>query len=319
VPIVIVLFLFGVLARLAAGGAGLSAVAPFMMFFVIGLSILATAYLSAGMYRCAFMQLRGEKISTADLFSGGDKLGKMIVASVLVAFFSFLGMVLCIIPAFIVAGALFFTIPLIVERDLGPIEAMQASREATSGDLWMFVLFAFLVGLIHQAGAYLCYIGLLVTMPLQYTITAIAFRDCFGVPGARSFANTGAAGAAGYGAPPLSGGYQPPSPQSYQPPQYGPQSYPPSSRHPYQSPPQPPSYNEPVPPRYGPPPSAVEPDQSSVPPATAPQDSPATEPIGPPAVERPKPAAGEKFCIACGAVLPATARFCARCGQSLPE
>src|SRR5215468_9193919 len=89
VPIVIVSFLFAVLAPLAAGGAGLSAVAVFLVFFVIGLSMLASAYLSAGMYRCAFMQLRGEKISTGDLFSGGDKLGKMIVASVLVAFFSF--------------------------------------------------------------------------------------------------------------------------------------------------------------------------------------------------------------------------------------
>src|SRR5262250_2212827 len=58
VPIIVVSFLFAILAPLAAGGAGLSAAAVFLLLFVIGLSMLATAYLSAGMYRCAFMQLR---------------------------------------------------------------------------------------------------------------------------------------------------------------------------------------------------------------------------------------------------------------------
>jgi hypothetical protein len=36
--------------------------------------------------------------------------------------------------------------------------AIQASRDATRGDLFMFVLFAVVVSIIAQAGSYLCYV-----------------------------------------------------------------------------------------------------------------------------------------------------------------
>src|SRR5262249_3824469 len=112
-------------------------------------------------------------------------------------------------PAFIVAGALYFTVPLVVERRMRVMDAIQASRDITRGDLFMFVLFAFIVSLIAQAGSYLCYVGLLVTLPLHYTIAAVAYRDCFGVGGARSLARKAPPPNA-YGAPPPSGSPAPP-------------------------------------------------------------------------------------------------------------
>ena len=70
--------------------------------------------------------------------------------------------------------------------------------------------------LIAGLGQFACYVGLVVTYPLQFTIAAVAYRDVFGVPGARSF----------------SGGNQPQYPSNY-----APQSFPP---------PPPPQFNEPV-------------------------------------------------------------------------
>src|SRR5262249_45837947 len=110
-------------------------------------------------------------------------------------------LVLCIIPGLIIAGLLYFTTPLIIQARLGVFEAMRESKEVIQRNLLMFTLFAFVVSLIAQSGQYLCYVGLLATLPLQFTIGVVADRDCFGVPGARTF-QPPRANAAPYAVPP---------------------------------------------------------------------------------------------------------------------
>lgn len=173
------------------------------MFALIIVLMPLTVLLMGGAYRAAFKQLRGGQVEFRDLFSARDcywrLLGAMLIHGVLV----FLGMVLCVIPAFIVSGLLMFTMPLIVERNLGVFEAMRASRDVAQPNLLMFTLFAFVVQLIGSAGSYACYVGLLASWPLMFTITAVAYRDCFGVSGARSFLQAAPSQQGGYGAPPV--------------------------------------------------------------------------------------------------------------------
>jgi uncharacterized membrane protein len=173
------------------------------MFALIIVLMPLTVLLMGGAYRAAFKQLRGGRVEFRDLFSARDcywrLLGAMLIHMVLGA----VGAMLCIIPAFIVSGLLIFTMPLIVERNLGVFEAMRASRDITQPNLLMFTLFAFVVQLIASAGSYACYVGLLATWPLMFTIIAVAYRDCFGVSGARSFLQGAPSQQAGYGAPPL--------------------------------------------------------------------------------------------------------------------
>ncbi len=71
--------------------------------------------------------------------------------------------------------------------NLGVTDAMRASYEVTRQNLLMFTLFAVVLPLLAGLGAFACYVGLLVTYPLFFTIMAVAYRDCFGVPGARIF------------------------------------------------------------------------------------------------------------------------------------
>jgi hypothetical protein len=77
----------------------------------------------------------------------------------------------------------------------------------------MFTLFAIVVSLIASAGSYACYVGLLATYPLMFTMTAVAYRDCFGVEGALSFRETAASPPGGY-APAPSFNAQPPQEQT---------------------------------------------------------------------------------------------------------
>jgi hypothetical protein len=190
------------------GGGGPEAMGAVLLFYFVIfagaiIAALIQSYFTCGMYQAALKQLRGARLEVRDLFSAGNKFGRCLGASILIGICVMIGVILCIIPAFIVAGMLMFTIPLILDRNLRITDAMTTSWELGKQNMLMFTLYAFVVSLIAQAGAYACYIGLLATWPLQFTMTIIAYRDCFGVPGARSYASPSTQ-ATPYGASPPS-------------------------------------------------------------------------------------------------------------------
>lgn len=173
-----------------------------MLPVFLSVSMIVGSGLICGMYKTAFKQLQGGKIELGDLFTGMDRFVPVMLAQLCIGVLTMVGFVLCIIPAFIVAGLLYFTMPLIIHKKLNVFEAMGMSIEVTKQNLLMFILYAFLVQLISQVGSYACYIGLLATFPLQFTMGVMAFRDCFGVEGARSFQPPAQTNAASYSAPP---------------------------------------------------------------------------------------------------------------------
>jgi hypothetical protein len=183
------------------------------IFALIIVLMPVAVFVMGGAYRAAFKQLRGGRVEFRDLFSARDCYWRLLGATLIHFALAALGAMLCVIPAFIVAGLFFFTMPLIVERNLGVFEAMRASRDVTQPNLLMFTLFAFVVQLIASAGSYACYVGLLASWPLMFTITAVAYRDCFGVSGARSFLQAAPPSQTGYEAPTVV--YPAPSPVVY--------------------------------------------------------------------------------------------------------
>jgi ribosomal protein L40E len=181
-------------AATQAGPYGRPGPSPFPLLIVMGATLLSllvlvplSAYFQAGLYKSAFKQLRGGRLAFRDLFSGGDCFLPVLGETILVAILTMIGGMMCVIPGLIVAGLMMFTVPLTVERRLGVMDAMRHSYELTKNNMLLFTLFALLLQLIVGAGSYACYVGLLATYPLLFTITAVAYRDCFGLPGARSF------------------------------------------------------------------------------------------------------------------------------------
>lgn len=178
--------------------------APAMIFAFLPIFylviILGSAFLMCGAYKAAFKQLRGGRIAVSDLFSGGDVFLKAAGGFVLTAILTGIGAVLCILPGLVVGGLLYFTMPLIVEKKLGVIEAMRTSFDRTKGQWLMFALFAIVIGILAQIGSVACGVGILATFPLYFTINAVAYRDLFGVSGAQSFAPQ-AASPSGYAQP----------------------------------------------------------------------------------------------------------------------
>ncbi len=154
---------------------GLSALLMLVMAAVLG-------FLAAGLYRSAFKQLKGGQIELRDLFSGTDVFVQMFAVNVIMMVASFVGLLFCILPAFLVGGLCFFAPALVALRGAGPIEAIRTSIETTKHDLLPFTLFALVVYLLAGVGGNFCYVGLLATYPLLFTVTAVAYRDCLGLP-----------------------------------------------------------------------------------------------------------------------------------------
>lgn len=97
-------------------------------------------------------------------------------AMILYGLAALLGLVLLIIPGVIAMLALQFADYLVIDRNLGPIEAIKESARITRGHLWeLLMLFAFLF-LLNLAGTLVLLVGLFVTAPVSMLAIVHAYR-----------------------------------------------------------------------------------------------------------------------------------------------
>ena len=86
---------------------------------------------------------------------------------------------MCFFPAFIAAGVLMFTVPLIVDGRLPPLDALQRSWRALKGEWLAGRDFHLVVNVIAGLGACCCCVGQFFTMPLYCLAIAVLYRDVF--------------------------------------------------------------------------------------------------------------------------------------------
>jgi uncharacterized membrane protein len=101
---------------------------------------------------------------------------KFLGASILFAIVIAIGFVLLIVPGIIFALMFMFTTFVVIDRELGPIEAMKESHRITYGHKWSLLGFTLLLVLINLLGAIALLVGLLVTIPVSSLAVAHAYR-----------------------------------------------------------------------------------------------------------------------------------------------
>jgi hypothetical protein len=74
-----------------------------------------------------------------------------------------------------------FVFPLIADRGYGFSDAWHASWEATRRRFWERLLLVVLAGIIGGLGVYICYVGIIFTIPIYFMIIAAAYEDEFGI------------------------------------------------------------------------------------------------------------------------------------------
>ncbi len=168
-------------------------------------STVLGAFFSAGIFRMALKQLRGEQIGVGDLFSGGDAILAMIGANLLTGLITLAVALIAIVPmAFMIAAQnsfawipaifiiiavlfinarLFLVAPIVADGRGGALGSIKQSFEATGGQTLNAFLFMLVLGLVVMLGVLACGVGLLFSFPIAPLAIAIVYQDLFGLGG----------------------------------------------------------------------------------------------------------------------------------------
>jgi uncharacterized membrane protein len=144
-------------------GSGLEVFGPLylgMQGVGVIINIVVSSFVMAGIMSFSLKVAKGVPYAFGDLFSGAPFFVSVFVANLVSTIAISIGMIFLIVPGVILALGLCMTIPLIVDRGLGPIDALSESWKLTDGhkaNLFIFGLIAFGLSI---AGACVCGVGL---------------------------------------------------------------------------------------------------------------------------------------------------------------
>lgn len=171
-PAIIVGFIRGmVIAALAASGTidadGVQivnlATTPIVQF----ISIVMQAFMAGGIVAFALKVVRGQQPQFGDVFGGARFFLPMLGAAILANIASVIGLILCVVPAVIVGLGLMFYPALIVDRQMGAVDALKESWRITNGHKMNLFIFSLLMFVVVLAGYLACCVGaLLVSAPI---------------------------------------------------------------------------------------------------------------------------------------------------------
>jgi uncharacterized membrane protein len=106
---------------------------------------------------------------------------KYLGLSILLAIVVGVGLALLIVPGIILLLMFMFSTFIVIERSLGPIDAMSESRRLTRGHKWQLLGFVGLLFLINLLGLLALIVGILVSIP----VSALAFVHAYRALGGR--------------------------------------------------------------------------------------------------------------------------------------
>lgn len=86
------------------------------------------------------------------------------------------GFCLLVIPGIYWSIRLYMFPWVLVDKDVGPFEAMRQSWEMTRGSCWNFFLLALLLGAVNILGMIALLFGLLITVPLSIVAIGYVYR-----------------------------------------------------------------------------------------------------------------------------------------------
>jgi len=150
--------------------------APALSLIIQIASFVLSTIIGMGIIKICLRFCDGEKGEFSDLFSCYPLFFKYLIGSILYGLIVVVGLILLIIPGIIWAIKFQFFDYLIIDKGLGPIDALEKSSEITSGIKLDLFSFAILIGIINLVGLLCLLVGLFVTIPITMVATAFVYR-----------------------------------------------------------------------------------------------------------------------------------------------
>jgi hypothetical protein len=135
-----------------------------------------TMVVGMGMFRLALRFVDGGRGELVDLFSTITLVPSYLIASILLSIVASIGFLLLIIPGIYLAVRLHFYGWAIIDKEIGPLAALDRSWAITRGAFWNIFLLMIVLFLINLLGMLVLAVGLIVTAPLSLVALGYAYR-----------------------------------------------------------------------------------------------------------------------------------------------
>jgi uncharacterized membrane protein len=123
--------------------------------------VFVNSFIMGGVMSFALKVVRGQPYAFGDVFSGGKYFGRMLVGTIGLYVAVLIGMLLCIVPGYIVGLGLSMYGFLIVDQGLPGVDALKKSWAMTNGHKVNLFLYGLIAIVVVIAGLIACGIGAL--------------------------------------------------------------------------------------------------------------------------------------------------------------
>ena len=147
------------------------------LYGILFLVIFLARVLMVGVCACTIEEADTGSTSFKTLFSPFRRILPVTGCIILCQLAMAVGMVLCYVPGLYLMGVLAFAPEICLVEKLGPVESIQKSYEMIKPFAWMMVLMMFVLSLLTGVGAMACGVGLAVTIPIQYVVLGLHYRE----------------------------------------------------------------------------------------------------------------------------------------------
>ncbi len=161
-------------------GGGLFAFFLGMSVYVL-VAFVLSALIQGGIVNAALRLTKGEPIELGNLLPT-DKLGPLLILALLYAVGGFVGALLCGIGAVIFYFFAQFSVHVLLDRGLSPVDAIKESFRLVNQNLGTTVVLYIATLVATTVGALLCGVGLLVAIPVAFIATTFVYRRFQGQP-----------------------------------------------------------------------------------------------------------------------------------------
>lgn len=154
----------------------LSCIGFYTSFQLLLLMIFCSIFMRLIFYKVTLMAHDNMKFKPINIFEMIEVFLKYFAGSLLYGLIVFCGLILCIVPGIIWGIKLQFFAYLIIDKKMGPIEALTKSWNITKGSKWNLFLLGIMSLLINFAGLIAFCVGMFIAMPVTMLMYAYAYR-----------------------------------------------------------------------------------------------------------------------------------------------
>jgi len=145
---------------------------------------LIQAPILTGIFILGIKQSVGAMLESTSIFDNFEKMGALLVVTILISILIIIGFVLLILPGIYLFFAYFMPMQLVVDKGLSPWRAMEVSRRAITKRWFSFFFLSLILIFINIIALIPFGLGLIWSIPLTVVCYGIVYRNMFGVEAA---------------------------------------------------------------------------------------------------------------------------------------